>query len=75
MAKSSSANAGNIVFAIAIEAVGVGALVLIAGINDNAANIALVVMAGLFLLWMIKHESETAAFSNFLGRIEKAGIQ
>lgn len=47
----------DIVLALIVEMAGLGIVVTVAGISDDAGTTVLVVMFGLWLLFLINHES------------------
>lgn len=63
--------ASHILLAIVLEVGGLAIVTAVAGISDGMANIMLVLMIGLVLLWMVTHASEVAALQNLALNIEE----
>lgn len=68
----STASKGDIALALMVELGGVLILTLIAGINDEVANIVLLFLIGLWILWLIKHATETGYLNQLFARVQKA---
>lgn len=64
----------DIALAMMVELAGVIIVTLVAGISDEVANIIIVFLIGLWLLWMIKHATETGYLNNLFGRVQKATV-
>lgn len=66
-------NASDVLLALLVEAGGLVIVTVVAGINDQVANLMLLFIAGIWLLWMINHTGEVTKLSTILSNIEKAG--
>lgn len=70
--QSENAKASEVLLALLVESAGLVIVVGAAGISDGIANMMLVFMVGLWLLFLIMHQSGVQTLSNSLTGIEKA---
>jgi hypothetical protein len=62
-------NPTDIILALIVEMVGLGVVTVVAGISDDAGTTVVVVMFGLWLLFLINHKG----VQNWLTGVDKAG--
>jgi len=66
-------NPSDILLALLVEVGGLAIVTAVAGISDGMANIMLITIIGIAMLWAFTHTAEMNALVNVLGNIEKAG--
>jgi hypothetical protein len=62
----------DIVLALIVEMVGVGAVTVIAGLSDDAGTLVLVVMLGLWLLFLINHPGVETYLNTLMANVQGA---
>lgn len=70
----SQAAQGDIALAMLVELAGIVIITLVAGISDEVANIIILFLIGLWLLWMMKHVQQTGFLNQLLLRVQKATV-
>lgn len=70
--KTKVPNATSVLLAILVEGAGLVAVTAIAGISDQMANLMIVFVIGIFLLWLTFHSEQVSSLNNWVGRIEGA---
>jgi hypothetical protein len=60
---------GEGILALAFEAIAVGLMTLIAGINDDMGKAMVFVMAGLWIIYMITNSAVITTMGNFVSTI------
>lgn len=71
--KFSKSNPSDILLALVVEVGGLAIVTAVAGISDGMANIMLIMVIGIAMLWMFTHQADLNALSNLIGNIEKVG--
>lgn len=72
MANTTSANTktqGEGILALAFEAVAVGIITLLAGINDDMGKAMVTVMAALWLIYMMTNSAVISSLGNFVSTV------
>lgn len=72
--KTGSTGESDVILAWAVELVGLSAVVLVAGMSDEAGSAMLVVIIGLALLWSMSHLSDLQAIPNIFTYLHSKGL-
>lgn len=72
---ASKASPPDVLLALLVEVGGLAIVTAVAGISDPMANIMLLFILGVALLWMVTHAAQLNGIFNMLGNIEKAGAR
>jgi hypothetical protein len=64
--------AADILLALFVEVGGLVVVTIVAGISDQVANLMIVFVVGIAILWAILHYSELTGLINMLNNAEKA---
>jgi hypothetical protein len=59
----------DILLVVGVELLGVGLLTVLAGASDEAGNIVVIFMLGLWLVWMVSDPSIISGLGNALGNV------
>ena len=60
----------DVILALIVEMVGLGAVTVIAGISDEAGTLIVMVMFGLWLLFLIHHQDVQSWATGLIGRVQ-----
>ena len=71
--KFSKNNPSDILLALVVEIGGLAIVTAVAGISDGMANIMLITIIGIALIWMFSHPADLKALSDLVANIEKVG--
>lgn len=69
---NSTAQAGDILLAMILEIGGLAIVTAVAGISDGMANLMLLLVFGIFMLWLINNTTKLSGFMNSITNVEKA---
>lgn len=72
--KTSSTGESDVILAWAVELVGLSAVVLVAGMSDEAGSAMLVAIIGLALLWSMSHLTDLQAIPNTFSFLQSKGL-
>jgi len=59
----------DILLLVGVELLGVGLLTVLAGASDEAGNVVVIFMLGLWLIWMVSDPSVIGGLGNALGNV------
>lgn len=65
-----TARSADIVLGLLVEAGGLVVLTVVAGISDKAANVMLILMVGVWMLWLVTNSGQVTELGNMFSRIE-----
>jgi hypothetical protein len=65
--------AADILLALLVEVGGLVVITAVAGISDEVANLMMVFVVGVGILWMIQHTAELGKLTGYLANAEKVG--
>jgi hypothetical protein len=60
-----------VILSVGVELLGVGLLAVLAGASDQAGNIVVLFMIGLWLIWMVSDPTVIAGLGNALSNVAK----
>lgn len=71
---TSNTGESDLILAWTVELVGLAALTLFAGLSDGAGNIGLIVIVGLWLLFMMTHQTDLQVVPNLFNYLQSKGL-
>jgi len=75
MATTTTANtnqAADILLALILEVGGLAIITAVAGISEQMGNLMMLLVFGVFLLWLMNNTSKVSGLLNSINRVEKA---
>jgi len=72
---SSTQTSSGVILTVGVELAGVALLTLLAGASDEAGNIVVVFMLGLWLIWMVTYPKTIEGIGNVLQNVAKQSQQ
>jgi hypothetical protein len=71
-AKTAQNQSGDILLALIFEVGGLAVITAVAGLSDQVANLMVLLIFGVFLLWLMNNFDKVNGLLNSVNRIEKA---
>jgi hypothetical protein len=69
MAATAAPSSSSVILNVGVELLAVGLFTLLAGASDEAGNIVVIFMIGLWLIWMISDSSVVASIGRALNNV------